>query len=135
MLFLKKLILNEQKLMEELGKKFKLNVSEAVELLNVSEATVRRLFTRLEEKGLLIRTYGGIQLAGDNPFLYSFEKVKTENMNEKIAIGEYAASIIKNNSIIYIDSGTTTAQFCRYLLNCICQLKNGPQLQSKPIVN
>lgn len=115
MCLVKKSCHNEQILLDNLNYKFKLSVSDTVDLLGVSEATVRRLFARLEKKGSAIRIYGGIQIAGDNPFSYSFEKVKAENLNEKRAIGVHASNMVKENSIIYIDSGTTTAQFCRAL--------------------
>jgi DeoR/GlpR family transcriptional regulator of sugar metabolism len=113
---LKKSLINERKLMDELESRYKLSVADAVALLDVSEATVRRIFNSLEKKSLAIRTYGGIRLAGETPFGYSFEKVKEEQAEEKKLIAGHAANLVKDNSVIYIDSGTTTAQFCLGLL-------------------
>lgn len=116
---MKKILLNEQKLLEYLNTNPKMTIVEVVELLDISEATARRLFTRLEEQGKIIRTYGGIQLVNDSPFSYMYEKVELENINEKIAIANRAVDFLQSNSTIYIDSGSTTAQFCHALSNRI----------------
>ena len=112
---MKKILANEQKLIDHLYINPKMNVAEAVELLNVSEATARRVFSRLEEQGKIIRTYGGVQLINDSPFSYMYEQVEKENIVAKTDIANRAADIVQSGSNIYIDSGSTTAQFCRAL--------------------
>ena len=47
-----------------------LDTAQAMSLLNVSESTARRLFAELEQQNLVIRKYGGIQLA-QNCLLYT----------------------------------------------------------------
>ena len=44
-----------------------LDTAQAMSLLNVSESTARRLFAELEQQNLVIRKYGGIQLAQNGP--------------------------------------------------------------------
>lgn len=51
----------EQELMTRLSLVQKLSLSEAMELLNVSESTARRMFAKLERDGFAIRTHGGVQ--------------------------------------------------------------------------
>ena len=41
----------------------KLSLAEAMEILNVSESTIRRIFAKMEKEGVAIRTHGGIQSA------------------------------------------------------------------------
>ena len=70
----------EQELMTRLSLVQKLTLAEAMELLNVSESTARRMFARLEREGLLIRTHGGIQCVNNAMTLYSFEYGARTNM-------------------------------------------------------
>ena len=53
----------------------RLTTIEAMELLDVSESTVRRLFSELEQEQKVIRRYGGIQLANKTPGEYSFDRL------------------------------------------------------------
>lgn len=102
----------EQKLMNQLLIKGKLELGEAVELLQVSESTVRRLFARLEEEGKIIRVYGGVQLSAKHPAEYSFERVAQQNIEEKRAVAAAAVEILRDGDVIFCDSGTTVLCFC-----------------------
>ena len=63
-----------------------LDTAQAMSLLNVSESTARRLFAELEQQNLVIRKYGGIQLAQNGPYDYSFEPVSYTHLpNSKIS--------------------------------------------------
>ena len=102
----------EQELMNQLRIKGKLELGEAVELLQVSESTVRRLFARLEEEGKIIRVYGGIQLSAKHPAEYSFERVAQQHIEEKRAVAAAAVEILRDGDAIFCDSGTTVLCFC-----------------------
>ena len=52
-----------------------LDTAQAMSLLNVSESTARRLFAELEQQNLVIRKYGGIQLAQNGPYDYSLSLI------------------------------------------------------------
>ena len=65
----------EQALMNRLRIKGRMELTEVVNYLQISESTARRLFSRLETEGKLIRVHGGIQLSGKNPLEYSFEQI------------------------------------------------------------
>lgn len=92
----------------------RLDVNEAVELLSVSEATVRRLFASLEQEGKVIRNYGGIQLpvALDN---YSYNRYEKLFESEKLRIGECASQFVSSGDSIYLDCGTTVARMAEIL--------------------
>jgi len=109
----------EQVLMNALNIRGKMNTEEVMEMLNVSESTARRIFIRLESKGEVIRTIGGIQLAQENPMAYSFERINKQNLEQKIQIGVVGANLIESGDVVFFDSGTTTLQVCNALVRRI----------------
>lgn len=106
----------EQELMNQLRRKGKLELAEVMERLQISESTARRLFTKLEKEGKVIRVHGGIQLPGKNPTEYSFEQVIKTNIKEKNAIAMEACNLLKDGDVIFCDAGTTVLCFCAELL-------------------
>ena len=101
-----KLLDREKYIMKMLLAAGKLSTSEVVEVLGVSEATVRRIFVNMENKGKIVRNYGGIFLPRAMPE-YSFETHNKEATQEKKIIGRLAATIVEDGDIIYLDCGTT----------------------------
>lgn len=99
----------EEKLIRALATNKKLNVADAIELLGVSKSTARRLFIDMEEKGVVVRSYGGVQLATSEG--YSFD-ISTQRYNEeKDLIGKAACTFVENGDTIFMDSGTTMMGF------------------------
>ncbi len=86
-----------------------ITTDEAVQLMGVSQATVRRLFLELEKSGKIIRNYGGAQLPGA-PDGYRFEQREKVFENEKRRIGVLAASMVEDRDTVYLDCGTTLLQ-------------------------
>lgn len=86
---------------------------------NISEATARRDLANLEKKDLIKRVHGGAILSNINFFSKDSNIAFRKNVNrkEKEKIAEYAASLIKDNSVIFLDAGTTTFQMIKYLKN------------------
>lgn len=110
---MKKVERQEGLLLEQLKMKKRLSLSEAIDLLKVSESTVRRLFIRLENGGFAIRSYGGIQLVGNHPIMdYSYDQVEGRSVEQKKMIGERAALLPESGDMLYLDSGTTMAHLC-----------------------
>ena len=123
---MKKTDMREQMLLDALKAQGRIETEEAINLLNVSESTLRRTFINLEEKGLIIRTLGGAQLVQESPFAYSFEKLSIQNIEKKAKIGIMAAELIDSDDVVYIDCGTTTARICAAFAQRLhhTQLKN-----------
>lgn len=93
-----------------------LTLSHAMQVLNVSESTVRRLFSALEADGLAIRKYGKLQLFDTQASKqYSFNLEKEQNVEKKQLLAKYAVNFVKNGDAIYIDSGTTLYHFSMFL--------------------
>lgn len=85
--------------------------------LYVSEATVRRELKQMEEKGLIIRSYGKAVLkntvADINIDFYSREGTQTK---AKVAIArEAVANNVSNGSVVFLDASSTAMQTVRFL--------------------
>lgn len=91
------------------------SVNQLSEKFNVHETTIRRDLDDLEAKGLVYRIHGGVVPSDIKSNEAKFEDRQTENLDEKIRIGQYISSLIRNNDCIILDSGTTTLQIAKSL--------------------
>ena len=92
---------------KELDAKGSVSVTELSMMLNVSEVTIRKDLTLLEEKNVLYRAHGkAIKI---NPYINDRDVNVKEKQNtiEKTAIGRVAAELIEPNDSIIIASSTT----------------------------
>lgn len=83
--------------------------------VDVSEATIRRDLEWLEKEGLLERTYGGAILNQRMNLESDYEQRAISYPEEKRMIGAHAASLIESGDIVFINSGTTTAQIFHHI--------------------
>lgn len=91
------------------------SVQELSQHLQVSESTIRRDLTELEEAKLLNRTHGGaISLQGVN-FEPTYREKEDKFRREKEAIARKAAELIGEEDTILLDSGTTTFHLAQQL--------------------
>lgn len=84
-------------------------------LLETSEATVRRDLEWLEQKGILERTHGGAMLSQRVIFEQEYQQRAQHHPEEKKRIGELAASLIEEGDIVFINSGTTATQVLQHV--------------------
>jgi len=80
------------------------------EMLDASEATVRRDLEWLEQDGILERTHGGAILSQRMITEPEYRQRAQHHPEEKRQIGALAASLIDEGDIVFINSGTTTTQ-------------------------
>jgi DeoR family fructose operon transcriptional repressor len=90
-------------------------MDELYKMLDTSEATVRRDLAWLEREGTLERTNGGAILSQRMTLEPEYIQRASTNPEEKRLIGELAASLINDGEIVFINSGTTTAQVIRHI--------------------
>ena len=108
---IKKTEAGENILLKELQLNGCVTLKEAIEKFNISEATARRLFTRIESKGLGIRSHGKISLPDSTYNFYRYEASEELYVKEKKQIAAEALKLIKNGDVLFLDSGTTVCLF------------------------
>ena len=98
------------KILQALKERQYLSLNDLVEITNSSESSVRADLVTLANEGKLIRLRGGARALDDAAFSYepTFESNIKLEVDGKKRIAEYAASLVKEDSIIYIDAGTST---------------------------
>mgnify|MGYP002856278814 FL=1 len=83
--------------------------------LKISLATVRRDLQMMEELGMIIRTHGGCHInsaqTSEPPMLMK----NSQNPKGKYMVGRYAATLIKDNMMVYIDAGSATYSMLSYI--------------------
>jgi len=85
--------------------------------LNVSEVTVRKDLTVLEHQNKLYRTHGrAIPISPYIADMHINEKAK-HAIPEKVSIGKYAASMVKEGECILMASGTTVLSAAKEMEN------------------
>jgi DeoR/GlpR family transcriptional regulator of sugar metabolism len=92
-----------------LSRRKTVSVQSLTQRLEVSEVTIRKDLTLLEEQGKLMRTHGGAILSEDAARLRALPLRQHENTEAKRAIARRARALIREGDIIYLDAGSTCA--------------------------
>lgn len=100
-----------------LEQKEEVQVTELSRETGISEVTIRKDLTILQNRHLLLRTRGGaMRKPVENPNEdTTISKKRMFNVKEKERIGEEATKLIKEGDFIMLDSGTTTLEVARHL--------------------
>ena len=101
-------------ILSQLSSEHRVSVSEMSEILEVSDETIRRDLKKFESEGHLRRVYGGAIPATpvrDKP-IEQRDKIHTK---EKGAIAQLARDQIADDTVIFLDTGTTTLELARRL--------------------
>src|SRR5699024_2040203 len=107
----------QRKLLEFLKQKRASTVSDLATLFQVHEATIRRDLTKLEKKGLMMRTHGGAMLEEEVHSELPFQERESIQYEEKRRIGIRAAELIDDGDNIILDSGTTTLHIAKAIVD------------------
>ncbi|PWS32854.1 DeoR/GlpR family DNA-binding transcription regulator [Pedobacter paludis] len=86
--------------------------SDLVQLLNVSEDTIRRDLQELVDEGLLFKVHGG---ALSKSYHSSFDDSTVYARDSKIIIAKKATDLIKDGMVVLIGGGTTILEFAKQL--------------------
>lgn len=96
----------------------KAEVTELVNLLGVTEMTVRRDLTILKDKNVIYRTHGGA-LYKEPQILWQFSTLHErleKNIEEKNRIAQYVSKeLVQNRDTLFMDAGSTTIAVAKYL--------------------
>ncbi len=97
-----------------------ISVGELVDRIGTSAPSIRRDLARLEKRGLVRRTHGGVTLVESllyEPFRHdtSFQARELRFAEQKRSIGLAAAEMVQEKEVIGLTAGTTTTQIGRSL--------------------
>ena len=104
-------------ILQLLEQREEVQVTELSRETGISEVTIRKDLTILQNRHLLLRTRGGaMRKPVDNQNEdTAIAKKRMFNCREKERIGAEAAKLIKDGDYIMLDSGTTTLEVARHL--------------------
>ncbi len=91
------------------------SVTELTERLDVSEVTIRKDLSTLEEMWQLVRSRGGAELAEDKSIRQPLKIRRRENLEQKKSIVRRAAGFVREGDTIFLDSGSTCMLLAREL--------------------
>ncbi len=92
-----------------------LTVKELADRFGVSEMTIRRDFHVLEDQGIAVLYYGGARLKNTGSVESTFSSRQQTLYEYKKRIARYAAGLIKDGDVIFMDTSTTVLLILRYM--------------------
>lgn len=104
-------------ILAQVEEKKSISVQELMRILDTSESTIRRDLNQLDREGKLVKVHGGA-MAKNSSYRTRDDEVsvrKNQNRDEKLLIAQYAAGLIEENDIVYLDAGTTTELMIDFL--------------------
>jgi DeoR/GlpR family transcriptional regulator of sugar metabolism len=103
-------------ILEQVRERGAVRVADLVQVLGVSDMTVRRDLEILHERGLIEKVHGGAAaIEGSSLFEPGFTVKSSLMQAEKVAIAEAAASLVEPGTAIAMSAGTTTFTLARQL--------------------
>ena len=103
----------QNEILQLLTEKKYLSVEELSQVMSVSKVTIRSDLSALEVNGKVMRTHGGAMIAEIAPRVVSRSLLERED--EKKRIGKKAASLIPDDAVVILDSGSTTVRIAEAL--------------------
>ena len=94
-------------IMKELNETNYATVEYLAQKLHISSSSVRRDLAALEERGLVIRSYGGVELADSVSKNIPFTLRKLAYLSEKKRIAAAAAKMVKEGDVVFADGSST----------------------------
>lgn len=109
----------EQRIISLLDARNEMSVEEMGRILGISPSTLRKQLAEMQQRGLIIRTYGGVMSV--NPVMdESFDSKLHKNSSEKLRMAVRARSLIGEGMSVALASGTSVYALC----NAMNDLKN-----------
>ena len=98
------------KILRLVAERGSVSTQELMDTLDISESTVRRDLTTLDEQGMISKVRGGAMVKEDkySTVEATMMQKKDLNLEEKRVIARYAASLLQENDFVFLDAGSTT---------------------------
>lgn len=104
-------------ILQELSALRTVSVSHLCRMTGASEATIRRDLNALAHQGRLSKVRGGATVAETEEVFGRAPESSRLHLEEKDRIARYAAGLIGNDDVVYLDAGSTVMQMVEYLQN------------------
>ena len=113
-------MLAEQRLraiLQQVSQRQTVSVADLCQLTGASEATIRRDLNALARQGKLVKIHGGATSLEEEEFLAREPDLATKQRyaREKERIARYAAGLVSDDDVVYLDTGTTVLHMAEYL--------------------
>lgn len=104
-------------ILQQLSQHRTVSVADLCQVTGASEATIRRDLIALAQQGRLVKVRGGASTLEEEEFLSREPDLVTEQQytREKERIARYAANLVGEDSVVYLDTGTTILHLADYL--------------------
>ncbi len=122
MIFGRIVMLQEERfdrILSEVSSKGAVKVAELADLMSTSESTIRRDINELDAAGKLRKVFGGAVPIDKGILTVDADvRIKSQKqIKEKEEIARYAASLIEDYDVVFLDAGTTTERMIDFLNN------------------
>ena len=104
-----------QRITDMLEERGSVRVTELVKILGVTDTSIRRDLTALEQEGLLRRVHGGAVSFPANLRARWYSEKLHLRLPQKKRIGAAAARLVGSGDTLIVDSGTTTLQVIAHM--------------------
>ena len=105
----------QQRILEMLESQHIVQLQDLMTALGVSESTIRRDLSQLESLGQCIRVHGGAKRAYHLEVESTFQQKIKQQEQAKQQMAQAAAELVQEQSVIYLDAGTSTYAMVPYL--------------------
>lgn len=92
-------------------------VQKLAQIFKVSEVTIRQDLEQLEQMGFVQREHGGAFLKDVGDFAKTGKLFHSSHIDEKVEIAKKAAHLVKEGDQLILDSGSTTTELARQLVD------------------
>ena len=96
------------------------SVKDLSQILDASEATIRRDISKLDEKGLVLKVFGGVAPAietKNDRIAKPFSENRVRNVEKKLAIAQKAAELCEDGDTIIVHGGTTAYMLAQEIVS------------------
>ena len=107
----------QKEILQILEKSKSISVSKLAKMLYVSQPTIRRDLSVLEEQGKVQRTHGGVVLRETSDAEIPLMFREDQNNASKKIIAQKAAKLIRDGDVIFMDASSTVSYLIPYLEN------------------
>ena len=104
-------------ILQQVSQRQTVSVTDLCQITGASEATIRRDLNTLARQGRLVKVHGGATSLEEEEFLAREPDLATKQRyaREKERIARYAAGLVSDDDVVFLDTGTTVLHMADHL--------------------